>query len=125
MSTKEKTKYGYKVVSEVNGSKTSYTMIGLHKYHINRWTVPMYNFGPLCVFSSKEAARVFLKRDYVGRTYHVAIYMCEYVPSDGVKIWTPRSYSKLLAELPKGTHLAKKVKLIEKIPFKRERKQRE
>ena len=106
-------KTGFKVVKK--RSLTSAVISGKDcalKYKVNKWVKPIEGNGPLCVFNSIEDAEDL--------NYHMldSIYECLYEESkeNTIYIATNNEISnKKLENLPRGTVLATKVKLLRRI----------
>ena len=106
-------KKGYKVV--IKKALLSWNVLingGGVKYKINKWTKPIKGNGPLCVFNTIEDAEDL--------NYYMldSIYECLYEESkeNTIYIATNNEISnKKLENLPRGTVLATKVKLLRRI----------
>ena len=105
---------GYKVVSK--NELCCIVVKKCVKYRFNEWVEPSKNCGPLCVFNTLEEARKFSK-SIISEYY---IYECLYYPSNEWVVYYPSNdhiygFCKTsLFQLPKGTVLANRVKLIKK-----------
>jgi len=84
-------------------------------YEIDEWTLPDASCGPLAVFDTLEHALNFITHSAVPRV----IFKCKYKPAKEKKMWcyklTPLGVVRFTftkAEAPKGTRLARKVKII-------------
>ena len=106
-------KKGYKVViKRTLMSCNMLTLFGGIKYKVNKWVKPIEGNGPLCVFNSIEDAEDL--------NYHMldSIYECLYEESKENTIYIVTNNeisSKKLENLPRGTVLATKGKLIRRI----------
>ena len=107
------TKYetGYKVVRK--RSLISCTVIGKNiavRYKINEWVKPIKDCGPFCVFNTIEDAERF------NHQMLASIYECLYERSSDRYVYIQIPYTapeaRPLLDLPTGTVLATKVKLI-------------
>ena len=77
------------------------------KYSAERCTKPRKRMGPLCVFGDLRSAQLFNIRFSSGD-----IKECLYVPSKLKYIWDGHSSNHIL-DLPPGTVLANRVRLLE------------
>lgn len=111
-------KHGYKVVGQVEFDDgyqyfsciTSIYNYSVVVYEIDEKAFPSPNCGPLCVFTDEGNATTFIEKNrYI---YGLALFKCEYEPSNETKVWT---HNDVLTELPIGTDLANWVILREKI----------
>jgi len=121
---------GYKVLYRDNQRKlysshlffgrNDYCGKGRHlRYYLNKWTYPKNLCGPLTVFSRLEDAENFLiglsgKRGVLNSS--LRIYMCEYDKSceNNVFEYGEKGFCEY-SDLPYGTILAKRVKIIFKV----------
>lgn len=105
---------GYKVLSNWKGKLYSafVQFIDSPHYQVGKWTFPLLNHGPLCVFDSLKRARAFYRAcvvDTIGE-----IYKCSYVKAKESYVYTPMKKAHV-TELWNNTILASKVRLSEKV----------
>jgi hypothetical protein len=120
-----KTLQGYKVVRVVGDKRMSIIIYGRYprsivEYKVNEWVYPRRKCGPLCVFSDSSEAYLFMINQADSFKFGEGeLYLCEYVPSPELAVWTPSKANypypttMPMLLLPYTTKLAKKVKLIE------------
>jgi len=121
--SEEKWEEGYKIVETICGKLYSFTMqTRPTAYRKKATTVPKIGYGPLAVFDTLENALRFIGYPDVGPVArHAEIWRCRYVPSKGTELFHPDFFSKTLQRTlplracPKGTRLADKVFLIERV----------
>ena len=106
-----KVKLGWKVVKlSYNQPKKDKYFISSHvgelEYKFDRWTWPKDGWGPLCVFTTRKAARNFVSWE------GLRVIRCKYIPSPLTKVWNCNGSAFQLYELPYGKALASAVKLI-------------
>jgi hypothetical protein len=108
-------KIGYKILDEMGSIIVGFEQGGI-LYKINEWIKPNKNCGPLCLFKTFEEAE-----KYKG-WFKRKIYLCEYEPSDDLKVWVDKNYDNNdynpfceLDCLYKNTKLAKKIKILEEV----------
>lgn len=108
LMTKTSVKKGWKVVVE-SGRRSALMSEarGGRIYHKNIWVNPEDGCGPLCVFSTKKTANLFLD-DWA--TPRIAV-KCEYIPSSREHVWNGVNQWPLY-DLPHGTKLADAVKCL-------------
>ena len=110
------TKTGYKLVRRVRQGHLVSCIEdedGETQYFLGVMISHKDNYGPLCVFEAEE----FVNRFWlIEERYSVDFYLykCEYIPTRKRIIFTDQ-YRMYLSDLPRGTHLAESVKLIEYI----------
>ena len=117
-----KTRRGYKVVQFNQNAPPSQQLEsvivdtgqgrGGRFYQLARWVGRARSSGPLCVFNEVELARQFTNR------LNCRVYECEYVPSKHTRVWRRGGWNvsgQPLSDLPHGTVLAHKVKLLKKV----------
>lgn len=113
---KEKYKLGWKVVRKDSTRKQRLVsaVAGVNsrvEYQTSRWTKPKAAYGPLCLFKTRTKARIFKEQIFLpGETY---IYKCKYLPSLVQCVWN-KYWGWNILQLPEGTVLADKVKLLYK-----------
>ena len=94
------------------------------KYKLQEWVTPRKGFGPLCCFDSLESIKKFI--DSLGNVKEFfdeifdnhskrwEVWECEIELSELKKVW--RRHSEFyLEDLPKGTVLADRVKLLRRV----------
>jgi hypothetical protein len=112
-----KTRLGWKVVRKYNGGKlrsATHIWHGCRQYRLRAYTAPKRFCGPLAVFSTARYAYRF-SQHACPSTWDMYICRCEYVPSNMDHLWAARSSRSSRDErynLPAGTRLAAKVKLL-------------
>ena len=103
---------GYKVVTEDLCSISAWCRV---RYSYKRFTKPRPGFGPLCVFDSERSAELF-GFGFSSCYYTVRIVPCVYERSKQNAIWflSKNKYEPRISleSLPRGTVLAKRVKLV-------------
>lgn len=104
-------KMGYKVLMKYYDGTFRSSHIGGLRYKISRWTTPRSGYGPLCVFTNRKDARLFVKSSYPN---DFAIFRCVYEPSTAQNVWSPFA-STPLTRLPNGKALATRVKITERV----------
>ena len=95
---------------------------GIH-YSVGLISKPKKSCGPLCVFTSYDAAKCFIGNDltiYSNKTrlFGMKIFKCKYKPSRRESVWKGyqgKSGGRNLQTLPQGTALATQVKLVEEV----------
>lgn len=116
-------KKGYKVV-KVNdkGEMVSSSVgTGIHKYGIGMVTEPRFAHGPLTVFTDPYKAIGFIGDMKDSNKDRARLFKCEY--DECTKVALPfRINEEGLPEvtendMPKGTDLARRVKLLEEMPL--------
>ena len=114
MSKKNEWREGYKVVlASWSGELISAIMDkrdgGCVTYRPGEIATPCLGCGPLCVFTSYEAAA-----NFCGESEQ--IWRCQYKPSDKTEAWIKfRSWIRPINFMPDGTALADAVILTEKV----------
>ena len=109
LMTKTTVKKGWKVLVESGRHSALMTEgRGGRIYHKGVWVNPEDGCGPLCVFSTKKAAKLFLDGWSAPR---IAV-KCEYVPSSRKHVWNGINYWPLY-DLPEKTRLAEAIRCIE------------
>lgn len=123
--------FGYKVVKKIGRGLYSVLApsgylrhVDCVRYKLNQWASPNENCGPLATFLRREDAENFIQTPF-GR--NGVLYHCEIIPSaeksmyyihvesvDGRQKHTMHTN----AGFPKGTVLADKVRLIQKVKLK-------
>src|ERR1700722_11025225 len=106
-----KWKSGFKVVAQnADGEWVSALVGGLGNavYAVGAVTTARAKCGPLCVFSTPKGAIKFMQ------AFGCAIFTCEYKPSRRRTVWDGDESSRL-RNLPVGTVLADRVKLLERV----------
>ncbi|KKM74718.1 hypothetical protein LCGC14_1397460 [marine sediment metagenome] len=90
---------------------------GQVEYKVGEQVHPQKGCGPLCVFSSIEAAQQYIGNSILSdiRNRHCStIYLCDYVPDElNISVWTV-TRSGLIPDIT-GTILAKSVRIIKEI----------
>ena len=87
--------------------------IGNQVYELNKWTERKKGFGPLALFDD-----YYMALEYLG-SYNPdkKIAICEYVLSEDKELWTVDEYNHTVflheRQLPYGTILADKIKILE------------
>jgi hypothetical protein len=114
-----KPKLGWKVTQKDYMSISFLCLFNPVKYLFLKWVKPVFNCGPLGIFKYRRQARAFVKAHYLGLR-GCNIFRCEYIPSIQTKIWNISSnpaypFEEDLKNLPEGTILADKVKLLYKV----------
>lgn len=110
-------KIGYKVVRKQKNYLYSVNNADI-KYKLNIWVYPKTDAGPLVLFNSYKSAINWIKTE-IGFFIGLQIYSCEYVQSKNQYIYyCGNTNNKVyIHELPNGTVLATKIKLIKKIDY--------
>ena len=120
-------KTGWKVLCKIYGIESDcYVSAGIHaacvEYKPNEWANQISGCGPLCVFDTKKHAYDFVCRNMSAlRTSHAWIFHCEYKPSRSTHVWDRAGETRgawhrmlsLMEDLPEGTRLANRVRILE------------
>lgn len=112
---------GYKMVREIDGILESVCSPKKILYNVNLWSVPKKSDGPLAVFYSFQEAENFIIRAMSYQPGKILIFKCLYVKDKSHDyVWSKREncYQYIIDKynnLPPGTILAKKVKLLERV----------
>ena len=70
--------------------------------------------GPLCVFAKRDDALEFITRySFVKSSRKLVAFPCEYEPVELILIWNALGEQRYLNELPYGTRLARRVRILE------------
>lgn len=104
-------KIGYKVLRINRHSAIRSLCVGGLRYPKLKEMKPKKGCGPLCVFTSKEDARIFAR---IENYEHLIVVKCEYKESIHTNIWHNLSFSRVSLEcLPFRTILADSVTCLE------------
>lgn len=92
--------------------------LGGVEYRENEWTEPDTQNGPLCVFQYPKQARDFIANTFENPARSLMrIARCEYELSGETSVWVTGRYDGIAVadkkEMPRGTILAKRVKVLE------------
>lgn len=111
---------GYKVVLRDGKDLVSCSKAGLRvKYLVRKFVRPRTFGGPLTLFSDKFTAIGFIHELAQHKDAKLCkVYRAEYIPTTVNYVWRWRDggmKGKFLNELPKGTVLARRIKILNRV----------
>lgn len=112
--------FGFKVVRKKEGKLMSCSVKGLRvQYITDKFVGPRTWGGPLTLFKSLGRALVF-KEEAMKHINpdELRVYRCEYIPTIvdiGYRYMEGKMDMRPLSEMPEGTVLARKVKILKKV----------